>query len=300
MLASRRAVTLVEILVVIGIIGVLIGLILPAVQQARGSASRLSCQNNLKQIGLALHHYHDSHGGLPPRPPRSPSGDPNASLGWMVLILPEMEQGELYRSSEEACRIDPNPLHTPPHLGMATVVRTYVCPADGRLLSPLVDSTGVRSAFTSYVGIGGVIPPGTSRGFNGAFGGRTGCQFSEITDGLSQTILVGERPPPDSLQAGWWYPAAQGYADEFRGPNNTITLGGVLLFAGDPCQKIKRIFGPGRAENPCDRFHLWSLHPGGANFLLADGSVRYMTYSAEAIIVSLASRNGGEVVTVPD
>lgn len=299
MLAVRRAISLVEVLVVIGIIGVLVGLTLPAIQQSRASASRLGCQNSMKQIGLALHNYHDSHGGLPPRPSPAPAGDPNATLGWMALILPQIEQGDLYRTSAEACRIDPNPLHNPPHLALSVVVQSYVCPADGRLSSPLTDQSGIRAAFSSYIGIGGIVPAGRSRGFNGAFAGPTGTRFSEVTDGLSQTIFVGERPPPDSLQAGWWYPAAQGYSDDFRGPNNTIALGGLLIFAGDPCQKIQRVFGPGRTVNPCDRFHLWSLHPGGGNFLLGDGSVRYLSYSAEPLVISLASRDGGELVEFP-
>src|SRR6266540_4669361 len=142
----RLGSSLIELLVVIGVIGILIGLLLPAVQQVRESASRLSCLNNQKQIGLALHNFHDTHGQLPPLPVRSPSGaDPNARLGWMALILPQMEQEALYRASADACRIDPDPLHNPPHVGLATVVRSYVCPDDNRLLAPLTDRFGVRA-----------------------------------------------------------------------------------------------------------------------------------------------------------
>jgi prepilin-type processing-associated H-X9-DG protein len=130
--------------------------------------------------------------------------------------------------------------------------------------------------------------------------GYPGSRFAAVSDGLSQTIMVGERPPPDSLQAGWWYPGLVGYGTDFRGPNNVITLGGVLLFGGDPCTKIRGTLGPGRLDNPCDRFHLWSLHTGGANFLFADGSARFLSYSAEPIVIALATRAGGETVAIPD
>jgi prepilin-type N-terminal cleavage/methylation domain-containing protein/prepilin-type processing-associated H-X9-DG protein len=296
----RAGVTLIEVLVVLGIIGILVGLLLPAINQARASASRLSCQNNLKQLGVALQHYHDLHGRLPPAPPKNPqSPDPSNFLGWMALILPQMDQEPLYQASVEACRADPDLTNNPPHVGFATVVRSYVCPADGRLLSPLTDTYGVTASYTSYIGIDGMLPPGAQRGFPGVLGGKPGIRLGEITDGLSQTLMVGERPPPDSLQAGWWYPGWYGEGIGFRGPNNAIILGGGLLFAGDPCTIIKGTFGPGRTDNPCDRFHLWSLHSSGANFLLADGSVHFYPYTAEPTVVAMGSRNGGEIIDPP-
>ena len=106
--------------------------------------------------------------------------------------------------------------------------------------------------------------------------------------------MVGERPPPDSLQAGWWYPGYLAVGAGFRGPNNGITLGGPILTVGDPCVLRGVGFGPGRLDNPCDRYHIWSLHTGGANFLLCDGSVRYFAYSAEPVIFEMSSKNGGE------
>ncbi len=106
----RRAFSLIELLVVIGVIGMLIGIILPAVQAAREAAARASCTNNLKQIALALHNFHDAHGQFPPLREHSPPGsDPNAYLGWMALILPEMDQTGLYNASVQACQLDANP-----------------------------------------------------------------------------------------------------------------------------------------------------------------------------------------------
>jgi prepilin-type processing-associated H-X9-DG protein/prepilin-type N-terminal cleavage/methylation domain-containing protein len=298
----RSGVTLVELLVVLGIIGILLGLTLPAVQQAREAAGRVACQNNLKQVGLALHNFHDAHGQFPPLPvvPGS-NADPNAILGWMALILPQMEQDAFYQDSVLACRLDPDPLNDPPHVGLATVVKSYVCPDDGRLLAPLPDPFQVRAAFTSYIGTAGAIPPGAHVGLPGILGSEPGCRLTDVTDGTSQTIMVGERPPPEALLAGWWYPAEQLYGmDEgYRGPNNVIWFGSGTSFALEDGCIVRVAFGPGRLDNPCDRYHLWSLHPGGANFLFADGSVRFLPYSAASLMMPLATRNGGEVIDLP-
>ena len=296
----RYAVSLVELLVVIAIIGILFGLILPAVQQVRGAAVRASCVNNMKQIGLALQNYHDTNGGFPPLPVRNPNGpDPNAHLGWMALILPQLDQVGLYDVSWQACQLDPDPLHNPPHVGLSTIVKTYICPADSRLASPLTDRLGVKASFTSYIGIAGVLKPGAARGESGVLGNSPGCRIADITDGSSSTILVGERPPPDSLQAGWWYPIYNEYCQDVRGPNNGLSLGGSKSCLENDACSVSVSFGPGRLDNRCDRFHFWSLHIGGANFLFADGSVHFLSYQAESLIMALGTIDGGEVVEIP-
>ncbi len=295
----RKGFSLIEVVVVIGISGLLLGLLLPAVQRAREASSRIQCLNNLKQIGLALHIFHDSFGQFPPLDVSSTlSSEPNALLGWMVLILPQMGHEGLYQTSARACELDLNTLDSPPHTGMASVVRSYVCPDDSRLMSPLTDRFGIEASFTSYIGIGGTLPRGASRGLDGVFGSRR--RISAVTDGLSNTIMVGERPPPASLQAGWWYPGFSADSVGFRGPNNVLILGaGTLTVPGDSCRLRNVAFGPGRTENGCDRYHLWSLHPGGANFLFADASGRFLAYSSEPVIMALASASGGEVVDLP-
>jgi prepilin-type processing-associated H-X9-DG protein/prepilin-type N-terminal cleavage/methylation domain-containing protein len=297
----RLGFSLIELLVVVGLIGLLVGLILPAVQKAREASARASCQNNLKQIGTALHNFHSANGRLPPLPSdqRTDPGNPNLVLGWMALILSQMGEEAAFRESVAACSLDPNPLDNPPHAGVTAIVSSYVCADDGRFSSPVTDQYGVKASYTTYVGIAGVLPPGENRARLGVFGSKPGIRFGEITDGTSNTIMVGERPPPDSLQAGWWYPMYSGTAEGMRGPNNQLVLGGPVLDIRDSCVLTGVTFGPGSTGNPCDRFHLWSLHPGGANFLFADGSTRFLPYSAASLMIALASRSGGEPVELP-
>lgn len=294
---SRRvAFSLVEALVVIGLIGVLVGLLMPAVQNARNTALRTECLNRLKQIGVALHGFHNLRGRLPDLPLQK--GDrrhPDNVLGWMAHILPLMGEEALYRTSAEACRRDSLPWHNPPHVGFATVVPGYICPADGRLLKVQRSQLGGDVALTSYIGIRGVRPPGARVGFHGAFGG--GPRLTQFPDGASNTVMVGERPPPNTFEAGWWYP---NLVPGGTGPSSYLLLGATPRKLSDGCRiNGERVFGPGRTDNVCDRFHFWSLHGGGGNFLFADGSARFLPYSAESLIFSLASRNGGESVIVP-
>lgn len=298
---SRAGFTLVELLVAIGIIGVLTGLALPAVQQVREAAARTQCQNNLKQIGLALHHYHDAHGRFPPQPTENGALDPNALLSWMALILPQIEQDALYRVSDRACRVDRNTMNNPPHVGFATVIGTFLCPKDGRT-TPLTDRWGTTAAFTTYLGVSGTAPIGDRGPQAGMLGVGEGVTLSQVTDGTSSTVMVGERPPPDSLQGGWWYPYLLANTVGLRGPNNFYWFGNFQLWLrDDECGQARHgYFGPGRLDNPCDRYHWWSLHPGGGNWLFADGSVRFLSYLADPIMPALATRAGGEPVALPD
>ena len=130
---------------------------------------------------------------------------------------------------------------------------------------------------------------------------RPGIRLTDIIDGSSNTLMAGERPPPKTLQAGQWYTRlyfGTGVFGMLRGPDGTI-LENELPLPLDTCEGPFQ-FGPGRLDNPCDRYHFWSLHPGGANFLFADGAARYLPYSAQPIMPALASRAGGEVVSLPD
>ncbi len=304
---GRSAVTLIELLVVLGIIGILVGLIMPAVQQVRGAAARLSCQNRLRQVALGLHGHHDTHGAFP-RENSSYYKVNDGSLGglsWRVKSLPFIDSQAVYDAAARAYTEDNFLWHNPPHVGLATVVPVYTCPADSRLATPQPGPDGILATFSSYVGVAGSgsqAPDGVLSYV--AYGAAV--RLADITDGSSQTVMVGERPPRGRLDSGWWYCEHQWFND-----------GGLLvagLYAWDstlyaemsssfecraPQPPGKFVFGPGRITNPCDMYHFWSLDPGGANFAFADGSVRFLSYSASRILPALASRDGGEVVEFP-
>ena len=298
MIHNRRRVgySLIELLVFLGILALLMGLLLPAVQSVRSAAARMSCQNNLKQIDLALQNYHTTHSHFPPgRPLGGIDPAKHSVLNWMAQILAEMDQGGLSIETAAALKVVyANPFQNPPHVGLSTVIKPYVCPMDNRLATPLTDRDGILAAYTSYIGVRGGAK------VDGVMGQFPATRISDITDGTSSTILLAERPPPETLQAGKWYTWVAPYRvwGELYGPDeNMAALGGLTV--GDTCTGLIR-YGPGRIENPCDRYHFWSLHTGGANFAFADGSVRFLSYNAKTIIPALSTRAGGETVEIPD
>jgi len=291
---SRRGATLVEVLTVIAVVGVLVGLFLPAAQGVRGAAARLDCQNRLRQIGLGLHAHEATFGALPPGQDWYFTGDGGKSLqslSWLAKILPFIEQERLLIDARRALSIDPVPWHNPPHSGLSQVIRTYTCPLDGRVSDPQTGPDGIRAAYTSYVGVRGEI----SLRENGVLPLAHSVRLTDVRDGTSSTLMVGERPPSARLDSGWWYANHLDvhaydnllYAETLLGPFDCAPL-------PDPTFR----FGPGRFDNQCDMYHFWSPHRGGANFVFADGSVRFLAYSVSPLMRSLASRNGGEVVTV--
>lgn len=296
---DRDGFSLVEALVVIGLLAFLLGLTLPAVQAARASAARTACSSHLKQIGLALHQYHDTYSVLPPAPTAPAAGlglgvDPNRLLSWRALLLPHIEQSALWVASEQACRTDSISFHNPPHVGFSTVVKLYTCPTDTRLMSVQVDPTYQRStALTSFVGVSGFSNVGP-----GVLGSFPGIRLTQITDGTSSTLMVGERPPPQSLQAGQWYSNLLDASLDFeRGPDTHMAVDQPQHPYHNTCRFAGRQYGPGRVSNPCDRYHFWSLHPGGSNFLFADGAVHFLPYSAKHVVPLLATRSGGEAIS---
>jgi prepilin-type N-terminal cleavage/methylation domain-containing protein/prepilin-type processing-associated H-X9-DG protein len=309
--ALRQGFNLIELLVVIGIIGLLIGLLLPAVQSAREAAARTTCQNNLKQIGLAAGNFDSARGTLPPSSvdvrtilPVQYNGS-GINLNWQVLLLPYIEQDALWKETLEAYKMTLDSSANPPHIGLARVIRIYACPSDGRVMAAITDNKGFTAAYGSYQGVsagaGKVNPSQPFLGLpadDGAMRLGRGVRFAEITDGTSQTLLIGERPPAGRYLAGAWYTTnwaknAWRYDDYSFGRHSAMPM--YWPFNVGQCNG-PFYFGPGRLANPCDFNHFWSLHPGGAHFLFADGSVRFLPYSASAIMVPLATRAGGEVV----
>lgn len=287
--------SLVELLVVIAVMTLLSGLLLGAVQKVRAAAGRTSCQNNLKQIGLALHQYHDSVGHLPAGVSDDRPTEPMPFASWCLRLLPYLEQEALFREAVAAFRQERNFMRDPPHAGLRTPVRSFACPADDRVRQArAVGPQEVMRAFTSYLGVTG----SRSSSLDGVLYLNSHVLLAEITDGTSNTLAVGERPPSHDLVLGWWYAGwgqnKDGDADMLLSarPNNQSIY-------GRGCPEGPYEFRAGRVDDQCDAFHMWSLHPGGANFLMADGSVRFLSYAINDILPSLASRAGGEAVSVP-
>jgi prepilin-type processing-associated H-X9-DG protein len=302
---AREGHGLVELCVVLGLIGLLMGLILQAIQSVREAASRTACLVNMQQMGVALHAYHGDHGRFPPVGmtfPPAAGYRSGALVSWRVPLLPYLEQEPVWLEALQACRQDPYSYRNPPHTGMAKVIRSYACPSDGRLAQPLTDPvTGITAAYTSYLGVAGLIRvPGV---FSTNLPRGDGTRLADITDGTSNTLAVGERPPPGDLFVGWWYSMVCDPAlanGNCRGPATALVAEYPHPFTygcgnGGPIE-----YGPGRLDNPCDRHHFWSLHPGGANFLFADGSVRTIRYEARHLMKALATRAGGEAVEGPE
>jgi prepilin-type N-terminal cleavage/methylation domain-containing protein/prepilin-type processing-associated H-X9-DG protein len=271
-IASRRrgrpeGFTLIELLVVIAIIAVLIGMLLPAVQKVREAAARLSCQNNLKQMGLACHNFENVN-------QRFPMGgyDPVVyPYGWTVAILPFIEQDNLF------------------NLGYAPniPVKLYYCPSEPRAY-PIKDSK-YGYACTDYVAIAGKdIWDGLGIINEATY--ATPVRVTDVTDGTSNTIMIGERPPSADLSVGFW--------DSVAWDVNSGTANVTVIF---DCGAPPYYFGAGprNVNDNCSFDALWSNHIGGANFTMGDGSVRFISYSASAILPDLSTRAGGEITQIP-
>ena len=191
----------------------------------------------------------------------------------------------------------------PPHVGLTTVLKIYACPADGRLGSPVTDDRGFTAAYGSYEGVGGgVSRPGG--GYDGVMRAPVGVRLAEVTDGASSTLMFGEKPPWCRYFGGTWYASMVPDPEIIYDVNWTGGAIGATHVAADGalnngCRGPFK-YGPGRLENRCDQTHFWSLHRAGANFAIADGSVRIVRYTAEPVMISLATRPGGETAAVPD
>jgi len=285
----RNAFTLMELLVVIGIIGVLVALLLPAVQAAREAARRLACQSNIRQVGLALHQHHALEGELPAGwLQTSPNGEPG--WGWGAAILSHLEQGNNLSASSLPFGGpgQQKGIGDPAHrLLRETPVPIYLCPSDPSPTvfmlhgSPTVPAQSrgkpmFQVARANYSGVFGTnaIETGPDQG-NGCFFQNSHIRFADIHDGLSNTILVGERS--SRLDSATWVGAVPGAE-----------------------RATARIVGrAGRVPNDVlnDFSEFSSYHPFGANFLMADGSVRLMSDQIDLDVYhALATRAKGELI----
>jgi prepilin-type processing-associated H-X9-DG protein len=216
-----------------------------------------------------------------------------------VSVLPYVEQQVLADRARLAYRFLPLPFLNPPHAGLSTVVPALICPSDDRVTAPQVSARTRRLvAFTSYLGVAGLNP--TAK--DGVLFQDSRVSLTDVTDGTSNTLLLGERPPSADFQFGWWY---AGIGQRFTGSGDMVL--GVRepnlqpIVSGSKCGPGNYPFRPAEGFNdPCGMFHFWSPHPGGANFALCDGSVRFLAYAANPVMPALASRAGGEAVTAPE
>lgn len=366
--------TLVELLTVIAIIGILVGLLLPAVQAARESARRLQCTNNLKQIGLGLHNYHSTFNKFP-NSSTSANADLNSSVcqkglySWLTSILPQIEQGPLYDSIDfrygmsSDCNFTSSTtyrnvvIHSdhPNAKPAATILSTYICPSDSLVRNEdLGTASPAPGSYAANIGwpMGAYLPDGQPivrhNGFMGLTNPRTPIQWHladvrdrDITDGLSNTAAVSERLMqtlvPTVADWGW-----EEYAITSSTPRSLISYcGGTtnrsrslaqwIHYCGDvstpdpvyskpqgrawisgwtlAANTYMHVMPPG--ERNC---HLYggentgenivtaaSRHSGGANLLMGDGRITSVSDSIDHYVWwALGSRNGSEVVAVPD
>jgi prepilin-type N-terminal cleavage/methylation domain-containing protein/prepilin-type processing-associated H-X9-DG protein len=281
----RCGFTLIELLVVIAIISVLMGLLLPAVQKAREAANRMSCGNNLHQLGLAMHEYHGSYNRLPP------TRYMGASATWAVLILPYLEQDNLYTKWNLS-----RSYYLQSDLARQTAVKSYFCPSRRTSTSsPTVSQTGdVPSDGSSTANFPGALadyavvvdPSGhdmagkTCKSMGGPFEAQTGTRFEDFLDGLSNTLLVGEKHVPiDHWGDGWW---------------------DCSTYNGDYYQCSCRAGGPfyPLTTNPWDQgWKFGSMHTHVVQFVFADGHVQALPDTINPYTLELLTlRNDGQII----
>lgn len=324
LVSRRRAFTLIELLVVIAVIAVLMGLLLPAVQKVREAAARIKCKNNLKQIGLALHQFHDTEGSFPPgyfntangylsRMPNRNEGDYRRDLidrggppgpiptvvwdttpgwGWAAYILPYIEQEPLYRQINFSAPID-----LPSHAAArATIVRIYDCPSDvntgvftviSEWATPIGDAAtnSYTACFGDWVAVDHT--PGT-----GIFYRNSRTRILDITDGTSSTLAIGERGA--LLAQAPWAGAVPG--GTCRTTVDAPVYQSVAMSASS--MVMARMSGRRPLNDPySEPYDFFSPHRTVTNFLFADGSVHSLSNGVPlGTLRALATRAGDEVV----
>jgi len=318
--------TLIELLVVIAIIAILIALLLPAVQQAREAARRTQCRNNMKQLGLALHNYENSFGRFAPSKIFDPSNRTDTtcdagwirgnSFSWRVMILPYIDQAPLYNTGNWSLWLQCSSRQFPLASIRDKVIPGYACPSDPTPILTLVDAANnINYAGTNYAGLNAAgknapIPPAQQAcGSAGALpnhgdfsGGMSyaGRKISEIVDGTSNTIMVGEvfrnktfwnlcaNSSLNNRRCYIWYEES-GYcgADTSRGPNNTLR---------DEVDWEDQTTGGETGSRPVS-----SAHTGGAHVLMADGAVRFASNNVDMLVWRAAgSANGNTNQAAPE
>ncbi|QDV67505.1 putative major pilin subunit [Rosistilla carotiformis] len=321
---KRKGFTLVELLVVIAIIGILVGLLLPAVQAAREAARRMQCSNNLKQQALAMHNYHDVYKVLPPMYIHDTNvTDDGGHWAWSAFLLPFIEQQPRYDALEVGTAKARAKITTNPEL-FQNPIDGYRCPSstgpavhepgvDAGYCIDDINDTNTGVAVTNYVVASNIADLRMKRasnmidGLTGAIGifsrgikGEPTAGLRDILDGTSNTLMIGERfhsraggirmsggmmlVARDNLSLG---PTAR------DNPGNTATNQGVMSLAGSARYPINVVMTPSENVSSTKKMAFSSLHPGGAQFAAADGSVKFISDTVE---LSNGNNGGGWTV----
>ncbi len=313
---GRIGFTLIELLVVIAIIAILIGLLLPAVQKVRESAARMKCQNNLHQLALACHSYHDANQAFPLA---SDTRSYPTYVGYATLfipLLPYLEQGNLYQQfynlavANKSYMGNPRQSATSPNSPSAAALTILACPSD-QLPSPPTTkqgATGYYYGVTSYMGNAGGLTSGY--GDDGIFHDtQSPVSLLSITDGTSNTILFGERynyDPNWQTFASAMNTASNSFYATFSVWGASTGLGSLNGSGRYPLNSMLVLGNPiGNTNLGAREFAFGSGHTQGANFAFCDGSVHFLTNAinnaatlanGETLLQALCTRNGGEVV----
>jgi prepilin-type N-terminal cleavage/methylation domain-containing protein/prepilin-type processing-associated H-X9-DG protein len=313
----RSAFTLVELLVVIAIIGILIALLLPAVQSAREAARRTQCTNNLKQIGLALHNYVAAKKTLPEGLTQPPSSNGGPFNTWAPRLMPYMEMGATYARYSFAAGYSGDLTNRPI---FQTIFAEYICPSD----NPPPSKQNSDQAHSNYVACfspdGTMVEPGlTNLGDTcnndpsknpakrkAMFNVNVVKRVSKVIDGMSKTIgfseciALGDQGTEWDIRGFWWYPWGCQYTHH-RTPNTLIADSVWAGVGSGYC--ISTLEAPCKLNGACHStidFAARSRHRGGVNAAKGDGSVTFYTDSIDLVVwQALASIDGGESVTIP-
>jgi prepilin-type N-terminal cleavage/methylation domain-containing protein/prepilin-type processing-associated H-X9-DG protein len=280
----------------------------------------------------------DSSNNSPPWPLNNPETK-YLYWSWLAQLLPFVEQDPLYRQAEAWAATGGywqtlgSPLYwwpfgdfwdSPPQVGtnpaVGTSVGLYLCPSDQRSLLATymtVDATNGQAygqytiAFTSYAGNAGAPGDFSDPYPQGVLFAQSRVRLTDVTDGTSQTLMVGERPPDSNLELGWWFAGAgydgSGVGDVLMGANevgyaNTVTSwAGGIFPSGTNCPVPQSLpYRGGQVQDVCMQVHFWSQHTGGANFAFCDASVQFIPYAAADQIPALCTRNGNEVLNASE
>ncbi|WP_168565694.1 DUF1559 domain-containing protein [Crateriforma spongiae] len=288
---SSAGFTLVELLVVIAIIGVLIGLLLPAVQSAREAARRCSCANNLVQMGLGMHQYEFANESFPSGVIDDEGPIRNEPMGrhvsWTVQILPFIEQVNVSRHFDREAGAYAS-VNIPPR---KQYIPTYICPSEPRASVEMMSSDSASDdqsqipqefPISSYAGCQNDVEASIDGDRNGILFLNSDVRFEDLTDGSSQTLLIGEVRHEETL-LGW----PSGTRSTLR---NAVDINSISSYRSEPDPEPSPL-------GPLDVGGFSSNHPGGCNFVFADGSVRFLSEAIEPeLLRQLGHRADGELL----